>query len=168
MLLASCLNFKYDIDITSYDTIIDLYNKHFQKMFDDFTSLIQIHYISQREDTDFWKYCKYEMKKTDKIKEILEICKFRSPSGQDFDVYHGGIGWGVWCWVMVGMGILTKDIAYKTLNSYTLKQCKTNSEIDETFRNHFNRIKQRNSILKIKAMTSKEFIKALIDKKLPK
>ena len=168
MLLASCLNFKYDIDITSYDTIIDLYNKHFQKMFDDFTSLIQIHYISQREDTDFWKYCKYEMKKTDKIKEILEVCKFRSPSGQDFDVYHGGIGWGVWCWVMVGMGILTKDIAYKTLNSYTLKQCKTNSEIDETFRNHFNRIKQRNSILKIKAMTSKEFIKALIDKKLPK
>ena len=70
------------------------------------------------------------MKKTDKIKEILEISKFRSPSGQDFDVYHGGIGWGVWCWVMVGMGILTKDIAYKTLNSYTLKQCKTNSEID--------------------------------------
>ena len=69
---------------------------------------------------------------------------------------------------MVGMGILTKDIAYKTLNSYTLKQCKTNSEIDETFRNHFNRIKQRNSIFKIKAMTSKQFIKALNDKKLPK
>ena len=49
-----------------------------------------------------------------------------------------------------------------------LSQVISNSKIDETFRNHFNRIKQRNSIFKIKAMTSKEFIKALIDKKLPK
>ena len=43
-------------------------------MFDDFTSLIQIHYISQREDTDFWKYCKYEMKKTDKKSKLYFFC----------------------------------------------------------------------------------------------
>ena len=83
-------------------------------------------------------------------------------------MYHGGIGWGVWCWTMVGMGLITKEMAYKTLNSYTLKHCKNNSEIDDTFRNHFNRIKQRNSLNRIKAMTTKEFMKALINKKLPK
>jgi tryptophan halogenase len=158
LLLSGGLNFQSNKDDIVYETNIKKYNKHFEKMFDDVKDLIQLHYITEREDTPFWKYCKYEMKRTDKVQEILDICKYRSPNGQDFDMYHGGLGWGVWCWTVIGLGHLTKDIAKKTLESY--------GSIESHFRPYYQNIKNRNSLNAIKAMKSNEFVKALLNKKL--
>jgi tryptophan halogenase len=158
LLLSSGLNFQTDKSNIMYQTNIDKYNNHFTKMFDDVKDLIQMHYITNREDTEFWKYCKYEMKKTDKVKEILDICKYRSPNGQDFDMYHGGLGWGVWCWTVIGLGHLTADIAKKTLESY--------GSIERNFKPYYQNIKNRNSLNAVKAMKSKDFMTALINKRL--
>ena len=47
-------------------------------MVDDYKSLIQMHYITKREDSDFWKYMKYDLEITERNKEVLELCKFIS------------------------------------------------------------------------------------------
>jgi tryptophan halogenase len=158
ILLSNSLNFQTNINNVVNESNIKKFNNHFIKMFDDVKDLIQMHYITEREDTEFWKYCKYEMKLTDKVKEILDICKYRAPGGQDFDMYHGGIGWGVWCWTVVGLGHLSVDVAKKTLESY--------GNIDTIFKSYFQNIKHKNSINAIKAIKSDEFVKALINKKL--
>ena len=143
-----------------YDTNINTYNSFIRNLFDDAKDLIQMHYITEREDTKFWKYCKYEMKRTDKVNEILEICKHRSPSMLDFWKYHGTIGWGVWCWTLVGLNHLTKDISLKTIKAYG----HSDAEIEDRVK----RISHNNLIKSIKSMKSKDFVQCLLTKTLGK
>jgi tryptophan halogenase len=107
------------LGIDSYETIfetnINKYNLAFSKIFDSYRDLIQIHYITKREDSDFWKWVNNEMPKTDKVKEIIEICKYKCPSPFDFDNIIGAAGWGTWSNVVSGLGILQKRIACNTL-----------------------------------------------------
>ena len=114
--------------------------------------------MTDREDTPFWKYCKYEMKRTDNVKDILNICKHRSPSMLDFNFYHGSGNWGVWCWSLIGLGHLTKEVAKNTLKAY--------NNTDEQILNTFNGIKNRNFKNSIRCMSSKDFMKTLLNKKL--
>ncbi len=112
--------FQADIERIDFSTSPSIYNNTIIKMWDDFRDLLQIHYMTEREDTEFWKYCKNELPKTDKVKHILEVCKKRAPSSWDFDVYHGAATWGVWCWTILGLELVSKDIAQKTLENYAL------------------------------------------------
>lgn len=96
------------------------YNRQICRMVDDFRDLVQIHYMTEREDTPFWKYCKYELPKTDKVQQILEISKFRAPSHLDFELYHGAANWGVWCWTVTGLGIVSKEVSEATLKNFGL------------------------------------------------
>jgi len=102
-------------EVTLMETMIKKYNSAFATMVDEFKDLIQIHYMTDREDTPFWKYCKYDLEKTDKVKEILDICKYRSPNTYDFSHYHGTAGWGVWSWVLHGLGYITPRLSHQTL-----------------------------------------------------
>jgi len=104
-----------DLNETMFDVNIEKYNKFFGKMIDDFKDLIQIHYITKREDTEFWKWVKNEMPKTDKVKEIIEICKYKSPSPRDWDIFSGASGWGVWACILTGLGILEKRTICNTM-----------------------------------------------------
>ena len=98
-----------------YDANINTYNSFIRNLFDDAKDLIQMHYITEREDTQFWKYCKYEMKRTDKANEILEICKYRSPCSLDWDTFPGASGWGVWATILTGLGILNKRVIHDNM-----------------------------------------------------
>ena len=159
-LLTNTTNFALEKENTIFDSNINRYNEFVGRFFDDIKDLIQIHYMTDREDTPFWKYCKYEMKKTDNVKDILNICKHRSPSMLDFNFYHGSGNWGVWCWTLIGLGHLTKEVAKNTLNAY--------NNTDEQILNVFNGIKNRNFKNSIRCMSSKDFMKTLLNKKLGK
>jgi tryptophan halogenase len=159
-LLTNSLNFFSKKEDTIFNANINRYNEFVGKFFDDIKDLIQLHYMTEREDTEFWKYCKYEMKRTDNVKEILEICKYRSPSMLDFKFYHGSGNWGVWCWSLIGLGHLTKDIAKHTLNAYNYT--------DEQINSIYKAIKSRNFSNSIRCMDNKEFMKALLNKTLGK
>jgi hypothetical protein len=76
----------------------------------------------------------------------------------DFDLYHGSANWGVWCWTLIGLGILKKEIAIKTLNAYRYS--------DDTLDNKIKSINHRNRLNSISLMTNKEFYKKLINKNL--
>jgi len=100
---------------TLYETNRKKYNQFFGKMVDDFASLIRIHYVTKRQDSDFWKYVNNELPKTEKVEEILEICKFRSPCIYDWDIFPGASGWGVWATILTGLGILDKKIIHNDM-----------------------------------------------------
>lgn len=51
------------------------YNRVFDDMMFNVLDFIQLHYFTQREDTEFWKFCKYNLKMTDFNKENLENFK---------------------------------------------------------------------------------------------
>ena len=159
-LLTNTTNFNLEKESTIFDSNINRYNEFVGRFFDDIRDLIQIHYMTDREDTPFWKYCKYEMKRTDNVKDILNICKHRSPSMLDFNFYHGSGNWGVWCWTLIGLGHLTKEVAKNTLKAY--------NNTDEQILNTFNGIKNRNFKNSIRCMSSEDFMKTLLNKKLGK
>jgi hypothetical protein len=75
----------------------------------------------------------------------------------DFDIYHGAAGWGVWCWTMIGLGYVDKNIAEETL---------ANSGMLRDSINMFARINTSNVNKKYILMDSNDFMKALWDKKI--
>ena len=107
---------------TFYETNIKKYNQFFAKMVDDFAHLIRIHYVTKRQDSEFWRYVNNELPKSDKVNEIIEICKYRTPNFYDWDTFPGSSGWGVWATVLSGLGILDKQILCNNIwnNNYNI------------------------------------------------
>ena len=157
---TNTLNFATKKEHIVFDANINRYNEFVGRLFDDVKDLIQLHYITNREDTPFWKYCKYEMKRTDNVKDILEICKHRSPSMLDFNFYHGAGNWGVWCWTLMGLGHIKKEIAMHTLKGYRYT--------DDMINRIYKQIEHRNLINSLKVMETDKFMKKLINKQLGK
>jgi tryptophan halogenase len=157
-LLTNSLNFISNKSDIVFESNIKRYNEFVNKFFDDIKDLIQIHYMTQREDTEFWKNYKYEVPKTDNVQSILDVCKHRSPSMLDFNFYHGSGNWGVWCWTLIGLGILSKQTALKTLKGY--------QHTDDSLKNILHSINHRNRLNSISLMKHNEFYKKLINKKL--
>jgi hypothetical protein len=126
-------------------------------MVDDFKDLIQMQYMTNREDTPFWKYCKYELPKTDFVEYILDVSKYRTVGVGDFDSYFGAATWGVWSWTLAGLGLLSNENAIEGLNMY--------NAYDTSKKMYDTNIKlgKRNTLTYLK---SKDFMKALIDKKI--
>ena len=110
-------NFYLDaeLDKTLYETARKKYNRVFANMIDSYKALIQHHYMTKREDSEFWRYYKNEVPKLESVTDIIEICKHRSPNYKDFDNHFGAGGWGVISYVLTGLGNLTKRICADTL-----------------------------------------------------
>lgn len=157
-LSTNSLNFSCDKSDVVFESNIKRYNEFVNRFFDDIKDLIQIHYMTKREDTEFWKNYKYEVPKTDNVQSILDVCKHRSPSMLDFNFYHGSGNWGVWCWTLIGLGIITKETALKTLRGY--------QHTDDSLNNILKSIQHRNRLNSISLMKNDEFYKKLVNKTL--
>jgi hypothetical protein len=84
-------------------------------MIDSYRELIQHHYMTKREDSEFWRYYKNEVPKLEAVTDVIDICKYRSPNYKDFDNHFGSGGWGVTSYILTGLGHLTKRICADTL-----------------------------------------------------
>lgn len=136
---------------------IKRYNDFISNLFDDFKDLLQIHYMTKRDDSDFWKFIKNDLQITERVKYMIEMTKYRSPSMFDLEMYHGAAGWGVWCWTMIGLGYLDKELAENTLkNNGMLKDAK----------DFFDKISKSNLRQKHLLLDSNQFMRALWDKKI--
>jgi tryptophan halogenase len=155
-----CHHFLYnDIETISVDSIRNKYNTHIGGLVDEFRDLIQLHYMTTREDTDFWKFCKYSLQKTDNVKYVLEVSKHMSLSYFDFPSWHGSAGWGVWSWTLAGLGHITKETADKTLKNFCMYGDSKKA---------YEQIIKNSKIKAIPLMSSDEFMKTLWNKKLGK
>ena len=62
---------------------IDECNEIVNKIFDNIFDYVQAHYLTQREDTPFWKEVKYNLKITPSLQELLDTWKRRFPQSDD-------------------------------------------------------------------------------------
>jgi len=59
------------------DVTIKTYNKIINEIATNIVDFIQLHYFVKREDTEFWKWCKHNIKMTEFNQEYLETFKNR-------------------------------------------------------------------------------------------
>ena len=96
-------------------------NEHFNMMLDEFRALIQMHYITKRDDTPFWKYVTKDLKKDPLIEKILEICQYRVPNAYDFPYYNGSASWSVFNWIIAGNDLISKEVIDKSLHTHNFE-----------------------------------------------
>jgi hypothetical protein len=113
--LFTSLYLGIDSNETIFESNVNKYNTNFAEMMDGYMDLIQIHYITKREDSEFWKWVKNEMPKTNKVKEVIEMCRYKCPSPLDWNGSAGFAGWGVWSSILTGLEILDKQTICNTL-----------------------------------------------------
>jgi tryptophan halogenase len=116
---SSYLHYSKEKTLTDYNR--NLFNKNFTETIDDYKDLIQMHYITKREDSKFWKYIKYELEITNRNKEVLELCKNRVPAFKDFSGIVSASGWGVWSWLLAGLGHISNEVVDDTIKNANLK-----------------------------------------------
>jgi tryptophan halogenase len=73
--------------LPSYD--INKCNVRINNIFDNIVDYVQAHYLVQREDTEFWKEVKYNLKLTDSLSNHLEMWKNRLPQVVDISCPWG-------------------------------------------------------------------------------
>ena len=80
-------------------------------MYDDFKDFLVTHYISGRQDSEFWKYIQSGATKTEFVKDLLDMCKTRVPTFNDFNEYFGAAGWPLYAWVLLGTKAIDPALA---------------------------------------------------------
>ena len=85
------------------------YNKDFTRCFDNIVDFVQLHYMTKRNDTLFWRTLPEMMTKTDFIKEHLEIFKKTIPNQSLFMGEYHMFQSPNWAQVMNGLGLLDRE-----------------------------------------------------------
>lgn len=93
----------------------DLYNKDMGKIYDDIKDFIVLHYLGERTDTEFWRYCSSGAIMTDRVKEILEIASHRMLTEEDIPNPYNHLSYRAWNHVLAGLGKFTKEVAQKSI-----------------------------------------------------
>lgn len=89
---------------------INIYNNRTAKMYDDFKDFLNIHYMGNRKDSEFWKYISTGSTQTKRTRDILEMCQHKLPSNKDFNQYIGGTDWGLYSYVLFGIDCIPNNI----------------------------------------------------------
>lgn len=102
IMIVSCANliFHYLKGGPPYFQDVEKYNGMVNDMIDDYADLLQMHYLTGRQDTPFWKYITNELKITEKNKYLRSLSKFRVPTAFDVDPRHGAAGYPIWCHIL--------------------------------------------------------------------
>lgn len=97
---------------------VSIYNRRIAKMYDDFKDFLVLHYVTERRDTEFWRWMATGETLTDRVRELLELQKTRSLFPCDFDQYYGSAGASLHNWVSSGLGHISLETARRTLKFY--------------------------------------------------
>jgi tryptophan halogenase len=89
--------------------ISKIYNKQFVDVFQNTVDFIQLHYITKREDSEFWKYCK-NLKLTEFNKKTLDIFKKNMPVTTIFTKPYILFRNANWFLVLYGLGIMDREV----------------------------------------------------------
>ena len=102
---------------TNYE-VIKSYNDRINRLYDDTASFLALHYEGGREDSDFWKYVKFDKKKDEKASRILNLAKTRLTRNGDFDVYFGSAGYPLWNLILGGMGHFDRGVIKQQMDMW--------------------------------------------------
>lgn len=93
----------------------DTYNIDMARVYEDIRDFIILHYLGGRTDTEFWKYCSSGIIATDRVKEILDIAKFRLLTDKDIPNPYNHLSYRAWNQVLAGIGKISKEVAQKSV-----------------------------------------------------
>ena len=132
---------------------IAMYNKRTRRIFDDTKDFLVAHYMGGRKDSEFWKYIDNGATKTEFVEHLLETCKSRLPSINDFPEYYGSIGWPLYSHVLAGIDRIPKETSMKALRD----NIPTGDLKQITAESFFSWLEQ-NKLYQKDKMTYKEFV----------
>lgn len=110
--------FEYLMDTreeTTNAASIKIYNRRMANMYDDFKDFLNLHYMTRRRDSEFWRYMTSGETATEMTRTILELVQVRSVRPSDFMHYFGVAGAPLYNWILAGLGYLDRDLATKEL-----------------------------------------------------
>lgn len=102
----------------------NIYNRAIGGVWDDIRDFLTIHYITKRNDTEFWKIASSKDCWSDRVKENMMIWSQRMPRGIDYKTTvrenFYDLGNTLWYQILHGMHLLDSGIAKKELESFNL------------------------------------------------
>lgn len=103
---------------TCNEASVAIYNRVMSKMYDDFKDFLNIHYASQRTDSEFWRWMGTGEALTESSKLIIELQKSRMLRPNDLEQYPGHAGASLYNWILVGLGYFGKKEAQRELDFF--------------------------------------------------
>ncbi|WP_421723128.1 tryptophan halogenase family protein [Bauldia sp.] len=97
------------------------YSQRVGRQIDDFRTFINVHYVTERDDTPFWRHVR-EACIHPEARERLDSWRTRMPTGDDFETYLSGfphIEAQLYYPVLDGLGLLDQAIARRSTGSST-------------------------------------------------
>lgn len=85
---------------------VDTYNTLISKLYDDMRDFVSLHYSGGKTDTQFWK----DITCTDRVHDILNICKARLTRSFDFSHVPGTVKQESWNPILAGLGHFEKSL----------------------------------------------------------
>lgn len=128
------------------------YNDLIGLMVDDYKDFIQMHYLTGRNDTAFWKFITNELKISEKNKYLMNVSKFRNITPFDIQQTHGSAGYALWCHILDNSGLFNRDLLKTQLNHFG----KYDEAIDEIVK-----LKKQYDRIKPELVTNEELFKYL-------
>lgn len=110
----------------SDDVIQKRYNETIADFWDDIRDFMLWHYQNTRQDSEFWRQSSSPDRLSDKLKNNIEMWKYRLPREDD---YHNGkrnsllsLGNVLWYQTAIGMDLLDPELARKEIEYFGLQQ----------------------------------------------
>jgi hypothetical protein len=101
--------------------------------------------MGQRTDSEFWQHIYHGNTKTELVELMLRTAENRMPSKGDVPDYQGAAGWGLWSFVMAGIGRLSPELAAKELALLNYKEGISLSTAAKQYTDELNDKFKRNS-----------------------
>lgn len=94
------------------------YNTRCQGLYQDMMEFVAIHYVTDRTDTDYWKFVHDQLQRPDKVKQIISLASKRLIRNDDFSQYLGSAGAPLWIYSMAGLGLFDQQVCRRVLKEY--------------------------------------------------
>lgn len=102
--------------------LADRYNSRMDEMMENLVSMISLHYISDRDDSEFWKNAA-SLPRPEYLEDLLELWSVRPPADGDikkghYELFHEAHFWHV----AQGQGLISKDGSSRIIDMLDIRQ----------------------------------------------
>lgn len=97
------------------ERVINEFNQDSAELLENILDYIALHYVTKRNDTEFWKFVK-TLPKPPGLEEKLELYKHKIPGKSEFSNRRLMFKEANWILVMHGLGLISKEVAQKDVD----------------------------------------------------
>jgi len=98
------------------------YNKKIGFLFDSILDFISFHYMTERNDSNFWQHMTKKTTATPNARNFYTHCKMKIPGVLSLQGTVGSANISLWNWIAAGLGIITPEQAQIELQNSENKE----------------------------------------------